>query len=184
MSVRIIFAHPLFPHFPATVWPRCAAAHGDRWPHWRRPAAPPPKEQPRLPKLPIQPRQQSCPRQSGRLEHVLRGWGGSCIVNTERPPRELYRGASEAIMAFVEDSRDGLLHFAVVSRHCSHHRLGLSQRRRAPAHCKVWRIFHLFNFSTMDAFKKIFLLVYMVGWLCHSLLRAIHKGYPNFWTLL
>ena len=65
-------------------------------------------------------------------------------VNSERPPRKLHRGASEAIMAFVgTGSLDGLrLHFAVVSsphsqEYCSrYHRLGLSQRRTAQTHCK------------------------------------------------
>ena len=140
--IKLIFTIPYmiyFRIFPATVWPRCAAAHGDRWPQCRRPAAPPPEQEqpPRLPELPKQPRHQSRPNQSGRFEHVLRGRGSSG-VNSERPPRKLCRGATEAIMAFVgAASPDGLLHFAVVSRHCSSHRLGLSQRRRAPAQCNV-----------------------------------------------
>ena len=81
-------------------------------------------------------------------------------VNSERPPRKLHRGASEAIMAFVgAGSLDGLLlHFAVVSsphsHHCSrYHRLGLSQRRTAQTHCEIWRIFSLsiFFFKLSDS---------------------------------
>ena len=77
-------------------------------------------------------------------------------VNSERPPRKLHRGASEAIMAFVgAGSLDGLrLHFAVVSsphsqEYCSrYHRLGLSQRRTAQTHCKSWLIFSLLIFDS------------------------------------
>ena len=100
-------------------------------------------------------------------------------VNSERPPRKLHRGASEAIMAFVgAGSLDGLrLHFAVVSsphsqEYCSrYHRLGLSQRRTAQTHCKFWRIFF-----TIDFWSQFYIVILKVAFFQKVL---IHLSFPQ-----